>query len=97
MLTFYFHGNRFSFDVEVKVNHESKKLRLTFDLAHSPLRSSVKTNQNKGAVDVNVKTHQKASECICLRSLAVEMCRNYIIGKEQRQNVQMCAAVLQSL
>lgn len=52
MLNFDFYGKRFSFDVEVKVKHESKRLRLTFDLAILP---GVKTNQNKGIVDVNVE------------------------------------------
>lgn len=64
---------------------------------HALLWSSVKTNQNKGVVDVNVKTDPKTSECICRRALEVEMCRNYIIAKEQRQNGnKMCAAGSQS-
>lgn len=80
----------FSFDLEVKVKSESKEQRLTFDLhppPHSHSQSSVKTDHNKGIVNVNVKTDQKTSEGICLRSLAVEMCRNYIIAQEQRENV----------
>lgn len=44
-------------------------------------------SESKGTVNANVKTDQKTSEGFCLRSLAVEMCRNYIIAQEQRENV----------
>lgn len=61
VLSFYFYGNRFSFDVEVKVKDKSKKLRLTFDLAILPseaLSKPIKITVLWTLMSKQIKRHQ---------------------------------------
>lgn len=55
---------------KLEVKHESKKLRLTFDLGvFPPPRNLCQTSQSKDAADANVKTDEKASARVCLQRL----------------------------